>query len=71
MNILNHNATDYPDLIEDGNFGSNTFNAVLKNKNPDAVVKYMNAFQGEYYADLAERNKKMEDFTNGWAQRLD
>lgn len=71
LNILNHNGNDYPDLIEDGNFGPNTFNAVLKNKNPDAVAKYMNSFQGEYYAELAERNKKFEDFTNGWAQRLD
>lgn len=70
LNILNHNGNDYPDLIEDGIFGPNTLNAVLKNKNPDAVVKYMNAFQGQYYADLAKKNPKFETFTNGWGKRI-
>jgi len=65
LNILNHNGKDYPDLIEDGIFGPNTLNAVLKNKNPEAVAKYMNSFQGEYYKDLAKKNPKFEDFTNG------
>jgi len=70
LNILNHNGKDYPDLIEDGQFGPNTFNALKANKSPDAVAKYMNAFQGERYAELAEKNKNLEDFTNGWGKRI-
>lgn len=69
LNVLNHNGTDYPDLIEDGGFGPNTFNAMLKSNAP-AVAKYMNSYQGEFYTRLAEKNSKYEDFSNGWAERL-
>lgn len=70
LNVLNHRGKDYPDLVKDGIFGSKTLAAVLANKNPDAVAKFMNSYQGEDYTELAEGNDKFEDFTNGWAERL-
>ena len=70
LNVLNHNGKDYPDLVEDGIFGANTLNAALSNKNPDAVAKYMNSLQGARYLELAEKNYKLETFTNGWSKRI-
>jgi len=69
LNTTNHRGKDYPDLIEDGIFGSNTLNAMQK-CNAVAVQKYMNSYQGEYYTELKEKNGKFGDFTSGWAERL-
>ena len=70
LNVSNHQGKDYPDLVPDGIFGSKTLSAVLANKNPDAIVKYMNCEQGAYYINLAKKNPKFEDFTLGWSKRL-
>lgn len=70
LNVLNHNGKDYPDLVADGLFGAKTLNAVLASKNLPNVLEAVKGLQAQRYVALTEANQNLEDFTNGWFNRM-
>jgi lysozyme family protein len=70
LNVLNHNGKDYPDLKVDGQVGEKTVAIVNAHKNPEKLVKCLNALQGARYITITEANPVNECFINGWLQRI-
>lgn len=72
LNVLNRLGADYPDVKVDGAIGAGTaaaLKAYLKRNGKLAegrLLKMLNALQGAYYVELAERREKDERFVNGW-----
>jgi lysozyme family protein len=72
LNALNRGASDYPDLVLDGQAGPQTLRALdafLEGRGKGAaavLVKAMEALQGERYLALAERRPANEAFLYGW-----
>ncbi len=73
LNLLNRNQRDYPDLIEDGWFGSKTLAALdvllRKDRNSEALVKMMNIQQGTRYVEIMAADPTQERFARGWIKR--
>lgn len=77
VNVLNRRATDYPDIDVDGDIGPATILSLkqLRAKRGPGVeltlIKAVDALQGAYYIELAERSPSQEAFAYGWlSQRL-
>jgi len=74
LNLLNRNQLIFLNLIEDGDLGPVTLNALkllLKKKNDeDFLVLWMNVLQGSRYVDIMRRNPTLERFTRGWGKRI-
>lgn len=72
LNALNREQQDYPDLTVDGLVGPASVNALracLTRRGPSAevvILRALNALQGAFYIDLAERRQKDEKFVLGW-----
>ena len=73
LTALNRNASDYPDLIPDGQIGGKTlaaldaFLAKRGARNGESVLmRALEALQGERYLRLAERRPANEAFLYGW-----
>ena len=72
LNVLNRLGADYPDIKVDGAIGPGTAKALaafLKRNGRPAegrLMKMLNALQGAFYVELAERREKDERFVNGW-----
>lgn len=72
LNVLNLRGTLYPDLREDGLVGPNTLGALqafVRRRGPEGVTvlqKGLDALQGTFYIELAERRQKDEAFIYGW-----
>lgn len=72
LNALNRNARDYPDLAVDGAIGPATLAALdafldLRGMAGEpALLKGVEALQGERYIALAERRPANEAFLYGW-----
>ena len=69
LNVLNNRGRHYSDLTVDGNAGALTLSALahfLTTRNADVLVKMLNALQGAFYVELAERREKDERFIYGW-----
>lgn len=72
LNVLNLNASLYPDMTVDGLIGPMSVSAlklfVVKRAGGgiNAMMKALNAQQGVRYIEIAENNPKNEDFTYGW-----
>lgn len=69
LNVLNHNGKDYPNITIDGIFGTQTLSNVLK-CNVTNVLDVVKSLQGARYVALSESNSKLQDFTNGWINRM-
>jgi len=77
LNVLNRGATDYPDMIADGQIGPVTlfalraFLAKRGAAGERVLVKALDALQGERYIQLAEARPANEAFVYGWiSERL-
>lgn len=72
LNLLNREASDYPDIIEDGQLGPMTFQALrlYRGKRGSAgetvLVKALDGFQCARYADITEARPPNEQFFYGW-----
>lgn len=72
LNALNRQAADYPDIGTDGLIGNLTLTALkgfmLKRGagGGEVLRKALDALQGEFYLNLAEKNPSQEAFVYGW-----
>lgn len=72
LNVLNRNAADYPDILDDGRIGTLTIGALraflAKRGSEGASVLFgmVAAQQSNYLLELAERRPKDERFQFGW-----
>jgi lysozyme family protein len=72
LNALNAQGKHYSDIVEDGDIGPATLNALkayLKKRGKegeDVMLKALNALQGARYIALARGRGKNEDFLYGW-----
>jgi lysozyme family protein len=72
LNVLNRQASDFPDLIVDGRLGKLSFYAlgILQQKRgPNAekvLLRLMNAQQAVKYMEIDEANPSQEQFMFGW-----
>lgn len=72
LNVLNRGGKDFADLVVDGKIGTKTISSLEKylkhrGKEGEAVLhKMLNALQGAFYVELAERRSKDEKFVFGW-----
>lgn len=71
LNLMNQNGTLWPDIPVDGHIGLVTMGCINRcsfNK-ANLLIKVLNALQVAHYADLAEKNPKLERFFNGWCDK--
>lgn len=72
LNVLNQQAKLYPDLVVDGQLGRLSIaalSAYLRRRGKEGetvLLRMLNALQGAYYIELAERREKDESFIYGW-----
>jgi lysozyme family protein len=73
LTALNRNAKDYPDLVPDGRIGERTLAALDaflafrgRSSGETALLRALEALQGERYLRLAERRPANEAFLYGW-----
>jgi lysozyme family protein len=72
LNVLNDRGNLYPDLTVDGKIGMRTINALQaytryrKEPGSEILLRMLNALQGAFYVELAERREKDEAFIYGW-----
>lgn len=72
LNVLNQRGQHFADLRVDGDIGSRTLNALeiylnKRGRDGEAVLfRMLNAMQGAFYVELAERREKDETFVFGW-----
>lgn len=72
LNVLNRQQRDYADVLADGVIGPRTLQAlhdymrVRGKAGETALLAALNALQGAYYIELAERREKDEAFVFGW-----
>ncbi len=72
VNVFNRRGQDYNDIIVDGAVGSKSVAALRaflnkRGKQGETVMlRALNALQGEFYVELAERREKDETFIYGW-----
>jgi len=73
LNMLNRQATLFPDLTVDGVIGPVTisrFNG-LSGADRRACFNLMNVLQGARYVEITERNPTQEVFIRGWLERVE
>lgn len=72
LNALNNSGAIYPDARVDGEAGPATVSALqayLRRRGSEGervMLAALNALQGEFYIDLAERRPKDEAYAYGW-----
>lgn len=72
LNALNRQGRDYPDVKVDGECGPGTiaalqaFIAFRKAEGITVLLRALNALQGSFYLELAEKRPKDEEFLYGW-----
>lgn len=72
LNALNNGGSLYPDVRVDGECGPGTLSALrtyLLRRGAEGekvMLAALNALQGEFYIDLAERRPKDEAYAYGW-----
>mgnify|MGYP006282267077 CR=1 FL=1 len=73
LNLLNRNQQNYPDITEDGVFGTNTMNTLNQYLSMDDVnylLIILNVLQGNQYIEYMEGNPEQERFARGWLKRV-
>jgi lysozyme family protein len=72
LNALNYNGRHYNDILEDGDVGTATINALrafLKKRGPEGekvMLTALNCLQGARYIELARTRAANEAFLYGW-----
>ena len=72
LNVLNQQHTLYADIVVDGDIGPKTITALRQCINRRGtrgiaiILRMLNALQGAWYIELAERRQKDETFIYGW-----
>jgi lysozyme family protein len=72
LNVLNNEGSFYGDTKVDGRVGSMTIAALREfinrrgTEGETVLLKGLNALQGAFYVELAERREKDERFVYGW-----
>lgn len=72
LNVLNQKGRWFADLKVDGSIGPKTQNALKSyfnkrgSKGEVVLLNMLNALQGAFYIELAERREKDESFIYGW-----
>lgn len=69
LNLMNRNQYNFPDLAEDGVFGSKT-EAAYKKVDDRILLKVLNGLQFRRYAEICEGNPSQEKYFNGWMKRV-
>lgn len=73
LNVLNRDELSYPDIVEDGGFGSKTNAALEQFLNLDSVnllCKVINIMQGARYLEIMRKSLSQERFARGWFNRV-
>ncbi len=73
LNLLNRNYKSYPNILEDGIFGSKTLGTLktyLMGDEPDYLLKIMNTLQGMHYINYAENHPEQKRYMRGWLHRI-
>lgn len=77
LNVLNRNATDYPDLVVDGGIGNKTIEALKAYANKRGQSGLRGLLIGiasrhmVHYQTIAIANQTLETFSNGWQTRIE
>jgi len=72
LNVLNKDASWYPDVTVDGRIGAMTLASLREYvrrrgaEGATVLLRALNALQGAFYIDLATRRAKDEAFVYGW-----
>lgn len=72
LNVLNDSQAHYGDIAVDGDVGNRTMEALssfIALRGSDGIIvlhRMLNALQGAFYVELAERREKDERFIYGW-----
>jgi lysozyme family protein len=75
LNVLNRGAKDYQDIAVDGIIGAVTIEALKAymrkrgETGEEVLVAMLAALQGARYVELAENDRKQEDFVFGWIRQ--
>jgi len=72
VNLLNRNRTSWDEILEDGDFGTNTLkalNAALV-KDETSLFNVMNVLQGMHYIKLMQKSPVQEKYARGWFKRV-
>lgn len=76
LNVLNRNASMYPDMVEDGDYGRTTHTNLQTYLMKDGVagglllVKMINVLQGMHYINYMKKSPKQEKYARGWFKRV-
>ncbi|RJQ22015.1 MAG: hypothetical protein C4560_03040 [Nitrospiraceae bacterium] len=73
LNLLNRNATLYPDLVVDGVIGQKSISALqtyLRRDPAQMLLLWMNIMQGARYAEIMKKSPTQEGYARGWAKRI-
>jgi len=74
LNILNRNQQSYEDIVEDGQFGQNTYRALsmyLAMDGIDYLYKVLNILQGMHYINYMTESPTQEKYARGWLKRVE
>ena len=75
LNLLNRNATSYPDIAVDGAMGPETLAGLdnflrLEEGRPDYLLKMMKVMQAARYIEIMRADATQEKFARGWLNRV-
>lgn len=73
LNVLNRNASLYPDITVDGDFGPGTlkaFNVYLKVDKADLLLKVLWILRGSFYVQIMQKTSSQEKYARGWLSRV-
>jgi hypothetical protein len=71
--LLNRNGLLFADLVEDGVMGPKTLHGLdifLQHDESQALLLWINVFQGMRYVKIIQKNPSQEKFARGWGKRL-
>jgi len=75
LNLLNRNQKNYPDIVEDGDFGPQTLKTLkiylkLENNDHSSLLTIMNTLQGMHYIEYMRDHPEQEKYARGWFKRV-
>lgn len=73
LNFLNRNGSLFEELIEDGDFGTKTLDAVkiiLSHNDELVLLTMMNVLQGCHYMKYMKKSPVQEKYARGWFKRV-
>ena len=74
LNVLNRNGSLFNDLVEDGEMGPRTLdalNVLTHREGTHVLVKVMNILQGGHYLERMRESSTQEKYARGWLKRVE